>query len=140
MHGIIRKRNAPRRRARFLIGACSVVLGLAALPIVTAAPAGAAISICQRKQLGGCLRLASQCGISLSNGDEIIADNGDSVTVNGVKYTCNNGNWVKAAAVEATQLLGPIIGRGVFVQGPPEPIPTCTPDSITLCIPDGTIP
>jgi hypothetical protein len=142
MHGMIRKRKA-RRQAKFSIGACAVVLGLGAVlgvSIGTVAPAGAASTVCNRRQPGGCLRLASQCGVTFADGYELIVDNGDSVTVDGQKWTCVNGTWVKASAVYGPGLSGPVLGRGQAVQGPPEPIPTCTPDTITFCIPDGTIP
>lgn len=126
-----------RRLRRRLLAA--IVLGALTCAAIAAAPsASAATFLCKKGT--GCVKTGDQCMIDLGNGYVEIFDSGDSFVIQGADgkpstWTCKDGNWIVSLTEgDSSGIRGPVIGRGVFEQGPPTP-PTCIPDSVTVCQP-----
>jgi hypothetical protein len=84
---------------------------------VEATPASAIIKFCTASV---CTPNANGCSSPTSTNVTILADNGDSfIASDGTKWTCTNGKWVKSAASQIIHTYGPVLGLGLYYQGPP---------------------
>jgi hypothetical protein len=114
---------------RYIAAIAGLVLGLAVcLTVVglTAAPANATVSFCKAVKGKPCIGPINGCSLSLGDNGYAFAENGDSI-VNGagIRMTCQNGKWVRAASGLRPEVqLGGLVGGGVFFQGPRAPIDT----------------
>jgi hypothetical protein len=86
---------------------------------VGASPSSATISFCTKVV---CIGQPNGCLTDTTKGVVISAGDGDSfIASDGTKWTCVKGKWVKTTQALVQKTFGPVLGLGLWYQGPPPP-------------------